>query len=1392
MRIGEYILKNEIGYGLTSTIYEAQKDNQNLVLKLFKSEISEELKSFLLFEFTLLREVVHPNLVSVVDFGIHSTTSQIFIVEEKIKGNSLCEFFKEKNKEDQSIILFEQCLHALNAIHRTGFLHGDLSPTHIRIVNTSTGPLVKIIDLGMSHPQLSKEGGTPEYIAPEKITGDVVDFRSDFYSLAICFYEALTKHNPFHQKSLSETLASQVSLEPKPCLELNPKIPSRLAYVITECLKKNPADRPPSLAFMQETLGLSAFSDDFTKNAFIHIKNSWIGREKEKNEALHWALQAKPGSVLLISGKAGVGKTILAEEIRLEMAKKGLRVIPYLKNISEKETDFVIFKSKKNNLQNELEKFLSFNKIIPPLLILIPPNQNNLSTIFKKYALTMTTIQLRPFNQEEIKHLIVLNSGNKNPPSSLVDFIFESSEGNPALANDLLYSIAQTEHLVDSHGNWNLAPLAEKKLTLEKHLTKSDLLHEKISQTKNKNEKIELLLRLAENKLRTEDTRDITFLFDEIEKQISTLLEKNESLYRQSQLIEKKIWFFLLKNKFNEGEKLLKTAQSLLQKSKNNDPLLLLKLSNFEGHIYLHQGELKKAKSLLEKNYQFWKTLPLHQKQRVINNDLALLLADEHDFENAILIHQEMLTFFKENLPEALLIARIHYALAECYQKQKKIKEAREHLLICSDISRSHKLWSLLLRCYNAMGNIEREEAHVTPCLENYEKGYRLSLYLKDTLSGAILSQNAGAVYAEQENSLKAKEYLMRSENLLKQLDTNLPYIKEISARNLIELTHLEETSLKKDPPNMMNEKLKAILHINRFLNSEHDPKILLRIILSYALDLSGAESGLILTEKNKNELGVEASLNIDVDDNLTQVSCQTARKVLETGRALKTDNATEDETFKNYQSVLLLGLKSISCLPIRAQSKILGVLYLTHRFQKNLFKPETEELLQAFADQAGLALENARLLSEIAEQNQKLKNTLSETEEKLELMEENQEHNQHHGNIVTSSDQMKSLLKLAGKVSVTDLSLLIRGESGTGKELLARFIHQKSTRSKGPFITINCSALPASLIEAELFGYKSGAFTGAVRDKKGLIEMADGGTLFLDEIGELDIALQAKLLRVIQEREILKLGDTKPMSINIRLLCATLKNLKEEIKKITFREDLYYRIAEMEMVLPPLRERKEDISVLLPYFVKKHAKAMGRGKIPQIDKRLVKLFLGYAWPGNIRELESKVRIALALCNGKILSLHDLPPEEKEKLTQTKSNLPSMTHEVESSQKMQNSSDVSWENLIRQKKTWHEIETLIMAKALIHSNWDTSLAAKNLNIGIATLYNRIRQEKLKERIEEFQKIPLPLINHLKNCKKEVFKAALTLSQHKPHRAARLLDVSPAMFYKWIKAKNSSF
>jgi len=223
----------------------------------------------------------------------------------------------------------------------------------------------------------------------------------------------------------------------------------------------------------------------------------------------------------------------------------------------------------------------------------------------------------------------------------------------------------------------------------------------------------------------------------------------------------------------------------------------------------------------------------------------------------------------------------------------------------------------------------------------------------------------------------------------------------------------------------------------------------------------------------------------------------------------------------------------------------------------------------------------------------------------------------------------MRRVYELAQKVAPSDASVLILGESGCGKEVIARYIHDQSRRTQGPFVAINCAAIPEHMLEAELFGYEKGAFTGASQSTPGKFEMAQGGTLLLDEISEMDVALQAKLLRVLQEREVERLGGRRTLELNVRFLATSNRNLKEEVAKGKFREDLFYRINVFPLLLPPLRERKEDIPALVQTLIRRH----GRGKkLPQLSTGALQKMQGYAWPGNVRELENVVQRALILC----------------------------------------------------------------------------------------------------------------------------------------------------------------
>ncbi len=311
----------------------------------------------------------------------------------------------------------------------------------------------------------------------------------------------------------------------------------------------------------------------------------------------------------------------------------------------------------------------------------------------------------------------------------------------------------------------------------------------------------------------------------------------------------------------------------------------------------------------------------------------------------------------------------------------------------------------------------------------------------------------------------------------------------------------------------------------------------------------------------------------------------------------------------------------------------------------------------------------------------------------------------------------MKEILKLAGRAASVDTPVLITGESGTGKELFAKAIWRLSSRWQGPFIAVNCSAIPENLLEAELFGYEKGAFTGATSSKEGLIEKAHHGVLFLDEIGDMPVSIQPKLLRVLQEKKIRRLGSNKERNVNFRLICATNKDLTALIRKGEFRADLYYRIATIHIHLPPLRDRKEDLPELVNCILRKLSKEMGKKVKGYTDKFLEKI-TNYPWPGNIRELENALRKALALSSSHILTSKDI-------------ELNYESHEVEDQLESLIKKEVR--KLIKESpgNVYHrlmdEISRLIIEEALRETKGNQVMASKLLGINRITLRRKLKQ-----------------------------------------------------------------
>jgi Nif-specific regulatory protein len=335
--------------------------------------------------------------------------------------------------------------------------------------------------------------------------------------------------------------------------------------------------------------------------------------------------------------------------------------------------------------------------------------------------------------------------------------------------------------------------------------------------------------------------------------------------------------------------------------------------------------------------------------------------------------------------------------------------------------------------------------------------------------------------------------------------------------------------------------------------------------------------------------------------------------------------DAVGSSLFQDRKSVRALSLRTVVALPILITSRVLGVLYIDSHSITHEVTNEDIALLEGFASQVAIALENARVHEALRDSKNRLE--IENSNLRRALKEEFQ-----YGLLVGRSPAMERVVELMGKVIPTQVSVLISGETGTGKELVARAIHMHGPRVEGNFIAVNCGALPEALLESELFGYKKGAFTGANEDRVGLFEAADNGTLFLDEVGEMPASLQVKLLRVLQDSQIRRVGDTVTRKVNIRLIAATNRDLRTEVDAGRFRQDLFYRLNVVPVVLPPLRERGEDVLLLARHFLDLFTKQQQK-QIPGMTLEARDLLLRHPWPGNVRELENAMARAVALAD---------------------------------------------------------------------------------------------------------------------------------------------------------------
>jgi transcriptional regulator with GAF, ATPase, and Fis domain len=418
------------------------------------------------------------------------------------------------------------------------------------------------------------------------------------------------------------------------------------------------------------------------------------------------------------------------------------------------------------------------------------------------------------------------------------------------------------------------------------------------------------------------------------------------------------------------------------------------------------------------------------------------------------------------------------------------------------------------------------------------------------------------------------------------------------------------------------------ILDFSERIEQEKDIEMLLHTLLREITQLTGAEHGfLVLNEDGSPRVRVQQSNDPSyVIDDIGPISDSIVKKVIEKREPLIINDALHDHEFSSSLSVINFRLTSVMCVPLSYQGHTFGAIYVGNNSFVNAFNQENLELMKIFSSQAALIVQNALHINALKKRTHHL-------QESLELTK--------FGGLIGGCRGMQQVFSQVEKLAQTDVSVLIVGETGTGKELIARELHQRSPRKDGPFIVINCGAIPENLLESELFGHVRGAFTGATQSRIGKFQAANQGTLFLDEIGEMPLHLQVKLLRALQDHRVTRVGDTKSENVDIRVISATNRDLVALVRDNLFREDLYYRLNVVQITLPPLKDRGNDVLVIANYFLQKYAKIYNKNIIG-LDEEAQNAILNHQWPGNVRQLENRIRRAIVMCDHPRISAQDL------------------------------------------------------------------------------------------------------------------------------------------------------
>lgn len=635
----------------------------------------------------------------------------------------------------------------------------------------------------------------------------------------------------------------------------------------------------------------------------------------------------------------------------------------------------------------------------------------------------------------------------------------------------------------------------------------------------------------------------------------------------------------------------------------------------------------------------------------------AEILEKDGNLEEAkqLLTAKEINSQLSEGLKDSLKIdlGKLLITIGELEEAEKVFKEVLQGNVDRNFAQRSHKAKSFLARIQNnftdsenlvsskfffSHSKKERWEIlwnHYKTSISTQQDGSMTKEILQELFDSVLRS--IPNIHSKMDKKSFLTKSIMPSKIVDEYFEMHFPqnseeakekFIEEISERKN---EFSEEFSNSSEQSEFAAINLEKIVEISRILNEYSEPSLVLNNLLDSAISYLKADRGLIIFyDKSSERFVVKAGRNVEKEtiSDVTKISRSIVKNVSEGGNSIFSFKLDEDKRFAQNVSVVNLKIRSLICVPLKKKKEIIGTIYLDSLTEKKTFVAEDVDFLETVGNLAVIALANAENFQKITKEKIRLQKTV---EEKFSFHK-----------IISQDEKMLEIFSELMEVAKTDISVLINGESGTGKELIARAIHFQSCRKDKKFVAIDCGAISETMIESELFGHKKGSFSGAITDKKGLFEEADEGTIFLDEITNTSLSFQAKLLRVLQEKEIRRVGETNYRKIDVRVITATNLNILDAIGKGSFREDLYFRLNNFTIPLPPLRERKGDIPLLVNNFVKEFSDAYNK-ELTGISERLLDYLQALEWKGNVRELRSVISEMVLKEKEKFLRVESLP-----------------------------------------------------------------------------------------------------------------------------------------------------